>query len=107
MAEAIRLRGELNIAALEQTINEIRRRHEDVRTTFPARDGNPSQVVASFEHLALPLVDLGYLSVTDREAETERLAAADAHRPFDLQAGPLLRATLLRWGAEDHVLLFT
>jgi amino acid adenylation domain-containing protein len=107
MAEAIRLQGELNLAALEQTINEIRRRHEDVRTTVPASNGNPRQVIAPFQHLSLPLVDLTYLPAADREGETARLASADAQRPFDLQAGPLLRATLLRLSAQDHVLLFS
>ena len=107
VADALRLRGGLNLAALEQSINEVMRRHEAVRTTFPDVDGNPIQVITPFRHLALPLIDLSSLSDEDREAQAVRLAAAEAQRPFDLQSGPLLRATLLRLGAEDHVLLFS
>ena len=107
MAEALRLRGELNVAALEQSINEIMRRHEAVRTIFPEVDGNPIQVITPFRHLDLPLIDLSSLPDENREAEVVRLASAEAQRPFDLQSGPLLRVTLLRLGAEDHVLLFS
>ena len=107
VADALRLRGGLNVAALEQSINEIMRRHEAVRTTFPEVDGNPIQVITPFRHLDLPLIDLSSLSDEDREAQAVRLAAAEAQRPFDLQSGPLMRATLLRLGPEDHVLLFS
>ncbi len=107
MAEALRLRGELNVAALEQSINEVMRRHEAVRTVFPDVDGNPIQVITPFKHLALPFVDLSSMSDDDREVQALRLASAEARRPFDLQSGPLLRTALLRLGAEDHVLLFS
>jgi amino acid adenylation domain-containing protein len=107
MAEGLRLHGALNVAALEQSINEVRRRHEAVRTTFPEVDGNPIQVIAPFRPLDLPLVDLSSLSAENHEAHVARLAAAEAQRPFDLQSGPLLRATLLLLGPEEHVLLFS
>ena len=106
VADAVRLRGELNVAALEQSINEVMRRHEAVRTTFPVVDGNPIQVITPFKHIALPLVDLSSLSHEEQEAQVVRVASAEAQRPFDLQSGPMLRALLLQLGAEDHVLLF-
>ncbi|HEX7334998.1 MAG TPA: amino acid adenylation domain-containing protein [Pyrinomonadaceae bacterium] len=107
LAHALRLRGELNHAALEQALNEIVRRHEAVRTTFSGVDGNPIQVITPFRHLALPLVDLSSLPDEEREVQAARIASAEAQRPFDLQSGPLLRVTLLLLGAEDHVLLLS
>jgi amino acid adenylation domain-containing protein len=107
MAEALRLYGDLNLPALKQGIDEIRRRHEAVRTTFPLVDGNPRQVITPFRDLELPLLDLRSLPDEQREAEVARIASAEARRPFDLQSGPLMRATLLLLGAEDHVLLFS
>ena len=105
MAEAIRLRGELNGAALEQSINEVMRRHEAVRTTFHEVGGNPIQVITPFHQCQLPSIDLSHLSDAEREHKSAKLASADARRPFNLEQGPLMRFTLLRLGAEDHVLL--
>ncbi|NSL43845.1 condensation domain-containing protein, partial [Streptomyces sp. 8P21H-1] len=55
----------------------------------------------------LPLTDLGALPAARREEEARRLAGAEAVRPFDLAAGPLLRTALLRLADDDHVLLYT
>ncbi|MBO0800030.1 MAG: non-ribosomal peptide synthetase, partial [Blastocatellia bacterium] len=111
IAQAVQLKGELNVSALDQTLNEIVRRHEILRTTFAAPDihldGNPVQVIAPTLRLALPIIDLQEFRETEREAETRRLAAEEAGRPFDLSRGPLLRAALLRLGREHHVVLFT
>jgi amino acid adenylation domain-containing protein len=107
LAQAIRLRGALNPASLEQSINDVIRRHESVRTTFDTIDGDPVQVIAPFKYVSLPLVDLSWLSNQVRESEALRIASAEAGRPFDLQRGPLLRAVLLRMDHDDQVLLFT
>ena len=56
----------------------------------------------------LPLIDLSALDpAAGRRVPPRELAQHEALRPFDLSTGPLLRATLLRLGAEDHVLFFT
>src|SRR5262249_45415140 len=83
------------------------RRHEVLRTTFVNSSGQPRQQIAAEAQVALPLIDLRALAVGALEAEVERLARAEAARPFDLSVGPLLRASLLHLGAEEHVLLFT
>ncbi|HYR11951.1 MAG TPA: amino acid adenylation domain-containing protein [Longimicrobium sp.] len=101
----LRLRGELDAGALERALGEIVRRHEVLRTTLPAVDGAPVQAVAPFAGFTLPVDDLSGLPEAEREAEVRRRAADDAERPFDLQAGPLFRARLLRLGATDHALL--
>jgi amino acid adenylation domain-containing protein len=102
---AYRLRGPLNVTALEQSLSDIVRRHESLRTTFYAVDGHPAQVVAPHRPLALPMVDLRGVPAGEQEARARQLATEHAQRPFDLAQGPLFRATLARLTEEDHVLL--
>ncbi|MBA3711243.1 MAG: amino acid adenylation domain-containing protein [Pyrinomonadaceae bacterium] len=103
--QALRINGALNIAVMEQSFNEIVRRHESLRTTFAAVDGSPVQVIAPTLNVTLSVTDLSQLPEAEREAEARRLASEAAQRPFDLAHGPLVRAGLLRLGAEEHVLL--
>jgi amino acid adenylation domain-containing protein len=103
---ALRLSGALDAAALERALGEIVRRHEALRTTFAEADGVAVQVIAPFAGFALAVEDLFALAADAREAEVRRRAAEDAARPFDLAAGPLFRATLLRLADDEHVLLF-
>jgi len=104
---AFRLTGPLNVAALEQSLNEISRRHEALRTTFSVVDGQPAQVIAPKLNLTLPVLDLRELTEIERDAEVQRLVVEEAQAPFDLAQGPLLRASLLRLGQEEHVLMLT
>ncbi|HEX2188233.1 MAG TPA: condensation domain-containing protein, partial [Longimicrobiaceae bacterium] len=104
---AWRLAGALDEAALERSLSEIVRRHEALRTTFGEVDGSPVQVIAPFGAFSLPVEDLSGLGEADREAAVGRRAGEEARRAFDLSAGPLFRAALLRLGAEEHVLLLT
>jgi amino acid adenylation domain-containing protein len=98
------LTGQLNVAALESSLNEIIRRHEALRTIFIERDGAAVQIVSSSFGLALPLVDLSGLSESERDREVERLVNAGAAQPFNLEEGPLLRAMLLKVGEDEHLL---
>jgi amino acid adenylation domain-containing protein len=112
MPAAVRLQGDLDVPALARSFAEVRRRHEVLRTTFPAVHGRPAQRIAPPEPIAVPLpvVDLGALAAGPRAAERARLALAEGRRPFDLAAGPLLRTTLLRLGRREegeHMLLVT
>ncbi len=103
--DAFRLTGRLNVGALEQTINEVVKRHEALRTTFPTVDEEPAQVITQTLSVPVPIVDLSDLPAAVSESETERLVKEEAQRPFDLSQGPLLRTTLLRLGDDDHILL--
>ena len=103
----VRLTGALDIAALEQSLNEIVRRHEALRTTFDEVDGTPMQVIAPGLELTLPVTDLRHLPAGEREAEARRLITEEARAPFDLARGPLVRAELLRLDDREHVLLLT
>ncbi|HEX8246226.1 MAG TPA: amino acid adenylation domain-containing protein, partial [Longimicrobium sp.] len=105
---ALRLRGALDVGALERSLREIVRRHEALRTTFRERDGTPLQFITPFGGFGVPVKDLSRLPEDAREAEVQReLVAEGGARPFDLTAGPLFRAILLRLGAEEHVLLLS
>ncbi|HEX5870238.1 MAG TPA: amino acid adenylation domain-containing protein, partial [Longimicrobium sp.] len=102
---ALRLSGVLNASALERALGEIVRRHESLRTVFPEVDGAPVQVIHPFRGFTLPVEDLSGLDEGAREAEATRRASEGAARPFDLAAGPLFRAALLRLDAGEHLLL--
>lgn len=104
---AVRLTGPLNVPALEQSLNELVRRHEALRTSFQSEDGKAVQVIAERIDLPLEVVDLRSLDGEDRESEARRLAQAESARPFDLAQPPLLRIVLLRLSKEEHVALLT
>jgi amino acid adenylation domain-containing protein len=98
----LRLRGPLSVPTLAAALAGLARRHEALRTTFALRDeARVVQVVSPSLDLPLPVIDLAGVSDT----EARRVAAAEAARPFDLARGPLVRALLLRTGAEEHVLV--
>ncbi|MBZ4423348.1 non-ribosomal peptide synthetase, partial [Myxococcus sp. RHSTA-1-4] len=105
---AVRIDGELHREALTRALQELVRRHEALRTSFHGQeDGEAVQVVHPDVELALPLVDLGEVPESQRDAEARRLAFAEAQKPFDLTRAPLLRATLVRLTEQRHVLLVT
>jgi amino acid adenylation domain-containing protein len=102
---AFRLTGSLNVPALTQSLNEIVRRHEILRTTYATIDDQPIQIIAPSLTLTLPLVDWQQLSKEEQSLEVQKLATEEIQQPFDLTYKPLLRATLLRMGEQEHVLL--
>ncbi len=104
---AMRLAGDLDASALAAAVGGVVRRHEALRTTFAVAAGRPVQMVHAAGELVQPLIDLAALPPAGGEGEVRRLATAEAGRPFDLAAGPLLRATLLRLGAAEHAALVT
>ena len=107
MPSAARLSGRLDAAAMGRTLNEIVRRHEALRTRFASVDGTPAQVIAPALEVALPLTDLSELPAAEREAKALWLAQDEAQAPFDLAAGPLLRAALIRLAPQEHIIVLT
>ena len=104
---ALRLAGDLNMPALERSVNAIVQRHEALRTSFPMQNGRPEQVIAPARHVPLSLVDLTVLDADGREREARRLATAEGQRTFDLVNGPVIRTALLRLTPQQHVLLLS
>ncbi|HEY7617539.1 MAG TPA: condensation domain-containing protein, partial [Terriglobales bacterium] len=107
IAGAIRLELILDVAALKSALNKIVQRHEALRTTFVARDGQPEQVIAASLHVGLPVVDLRDVPQDARQGEARRLAQEEARRPFDLGVGPLIRTSLLRLEEAEYWFLLT
>jgi amino acid adenylation domain-containing protein len=104
---AVRLEGSLDIGALEETINEIVRRHEVLRTRIEAEAGEPVQVIDEWGPRKLECADLTSLSREKRTEEIGRIMQEEAQTGFDLKRGPLLRVKVLKLEAEQHILLFT
>ncbi|HEX2092011.1 MAG TPA: condensation domain-containing protein, partial [Longimicrobiaceae bacterium] len=102
---ALRLRGALDPGALRRALTAVVRRHEALRTVFPAVGGEPVQAVRPAAPVPVGVADLRALPLEAREAEVHRLAREETARPFDLARGPLLRAALARLGAEEWVLV--
>ena len=104
---AWRLRGTLDTDALRKALQVIVHRHEPLRTTFSVVDGEPVQLISSGDGLELLVEDLDALPEQQREAELLLRYRREVERPFDLSQDAMLRATLLRLGEREHVLLVT
>ena len=105
--EGLRLRGALDVAALERAFATIVVRHESLRTHFIEQDGKPFQVVDPLEAFTLPIEDLSPLDANIREERMQEALANEWELGFELGRGPLFRARLLKLGRQDHVLLRT
>lgn len=102
-----RLAGPLDVPVLEQSLNEIVRRHETLRTRFCVDGDRRRQEVMPPRDFALPVVDLAGLPLAARQKEAERLAREEVGQPFDLEHGPLWRCRLVRLDAQEHWLVLT
>ena len=105
VARAFRLYGPLSIAVLQRALDAIVARHAVLRTTFPAVDGCPVQVITEHRVADLTVVDLYLLPATEREAEAQLLLYSEVQRPFDLTRDVMLRVVVLQLGPEDSILL--
>lgn len=101
------LKGKLNRAALERTLNEIVRRHNALRTTFSLVENQSVQIINSYQPFTLSIVDLQPLSETERISALPRLMDSEFTQPFDLEAGLPIRFTLLQLAEANHTLLVT
>ena len=102
---AVRITGWLDVLLLEQSINEIMKRHEVLRTNFVMVDGQPSQKVVPPFRFELPVIDLLSYPVSEREKEAQRVASGVVQEPFNLSQIPLWRLCLLRIGEAEHLLV--
>jgi thioesterase domain-containing protein/acyl carrier protein len=107
MRAAFRLTGSLNVAALEQSLQEIERRHEILRTTFSIVENQPIQSISPNVTVKLPVIDLHDLAKPQQELETRRLLTQESEQSFDLIQGPLWQVKLLHLTQQDHILIRT
>ncbi|MEC4812231.1 MAG: amino acid adenylation domain-containing protein [Scytonema sp. PMC 1069.18] len=103
----INLTGQVNVAVLEQSLNEIIRRHEVLRTNFVVNEGKPVQLIKAAAPVSLSVEDLRKLSESDRTKEVQRLSTLIAQQSFDLSSEPLWCAKLLRLAEQEYRLLLT
>lgn len=101
---ALRLRGVLDVSALQRAFNAIVGRHEALRTTFANYSGELSQVIAQPTQLEIKVDSLESTPAEEREVRLQAWLNTEAQRPFDLARGPLIRVKLARFGATDHAL---
>jgi amino acid adenylation domain-containing protein len=101
------LRGKIDPAALQHSLNQLVQRHAVLRTSFPSRNGEPIQKVANPTdvNLAVEQFDLRTVASHQREAEAMRLMHEEAEQPFNLEQSPLLRMKLVQLEEERHLLL--
>jgi len=106
-AIALRLAGALNVTVLRQSLDELIRRHEVLRTSFEVVDGQPYQRIAARVNLSLPVVDLSQVPKAMRNDLARNLARREAGKGFDLKQPRLIRATLLKLDAQEHLLVIS
>ncbi|MEM8963523.1 MAG: amino acid adenylation domain-containing protein, partial [Acidobacteriota bacterium] len=101
----VRLRGALDIDALTAALNIVVSRHEALRTVFRELDGTPRQVVLPELAITIPVTDITVEDEIDSDDQLRTALVTEASTPFDLEHGPLLRARVYRFAADDHVLM--
>ncbi|NNA07928.1 non-ribosomal peptide synthase/polyketide synthase [Pseudomonas lundensis] len=104
---AVRLKGELNVAALEQAFAHVVQRHETLRTVFRQNADDSLEQVALSQPLAVESMDFTLLPAVARDQAVAAQAQRQSLLPFDLANGPLLRIMLLKLADDEHVLLLT
>nr|ADL59762.1 non-ribosomal peptide synthase [Nostoc sp. 'Peltigera membranacea cyanobiont'] len=102
---ALHIVGTLNVAALEQSLQEIIHRHEALHTNFITVDGQPTQIIQKQTNWTVSVVELQHLPSSEQEIATQQLGKQKAIQPFDLADEPLVRATLVVLSETEHVLL--
>ncbi|WP_342308124.1 non-ribosomal peptide synthetase [Pseudomonas fluorescens] len=102
-----RLRGVLDVGRFEAALQALIMRHETLRTTFPSVDGVAYQKVAPQSGVRMGWQDISALCETERQQRLQQLADHEAHTPFNLETGPLLRACLVKAGEQEHYLVLT
>ncbi|HTU46693.1 MAG TPA: amino acid adenylation domain-containing protein [Bryobacteraceae bacterium] len=107
MPVALRLKGNLDIAALHRALNTIVARHETLRTRFEEDDGQAVQIVDRHVQIDLPVVDISSLDEPFRSETVSDELRREGNEPFDLAHGPVIRAKLLKLSEREHVLLRT
>jgi fengycin family lipopeptide synthetase B len=105
MPYGYRLRGSLDLEALEKSFNEIVRRHETLRTSIAVEDGEPVQIIHPEFKISIKVTALDHLSASQAEHTSHSLASQLSAQPFDLRQLPLLRVFLFKLSEDEHILI--
>ncbi|MGV2831536.1 amino acid adenylation domain-containing protein, partial [Myxosarcina sp. GI1(2024)] len=104
---AVRLQGQLNLNALEQSFNRIVARHETLRTSFQTTEGEARAVIDSVETFTIPLIDLSSLAASEKPTQIQQQIETEARHPFDISSERLIRIKFLRLEAQEHIVLLS
>jgi surfactin family lipopeptide synthetase A len=104
---ALRLKGVLNVAALQAAMNEMVRRHEILRTTFPEVDGSPVQRIGEPWPVSIRWLDISAIAQPEKELALNQQVEHEIQFSFDVARGPLLRVLVVQLKREEYVLVFT
>ncbi len=102
---ALRIRGPLNVNALQYALNQIVARHEILRTTYQSVDGEPMQFIAPSATLEVQRIDLRGVDPSQREMEANDILVREGRRRFDFRNELMLRAFVLQLDEEENILL--
>lgn len=103
----IRLSGNLDLNAIQESLNDLIQRHESLRTGFIDVRGKPTLKIVTAPAISLPFEDLSKLPQEEKDRQLTKLTRSEASLLFDLQHGPLLKTRIIKLGATEHVLLLT
>ena len=108
MPLAVRLRGELSLALLIDSLAQVVARHETLRTAYVSdEEGDPLAIIAAHADVDLPMVDLSSLDPAEQERRIAVAVEANTRQPISLLQAPLLRGLVLKLGPTEHVLLYS
>jgi len=104
LTASLRFHAAVDLELLQQSLDEIAFRHEILRTTFPARDGQPVQIVGPPAAVPMAMHDLRDRPLDEREQALPGIAREESHQLFDLETGPLFRVRVVLLADEEFVL---
>ena len=104
-AESVRLKGPVDIAALERAFNVIVKRHEPLRSTIGTKEGRPTMIIHEAWPLKFKKLSLRHFASGTREAELTKLLITEPRLPYRLGAEPALRVTVVEIDNEDHAFI--
>ncbi|HEU5412936.1 MAG TPA: amino acid adenylation domain-containing protein, partial [Candidatus Angelobacter sp.] len=105
MPQALRLRGNLDLVALQRTVDTIVERHESLRTHFAQIEGEPVQIIEPPQQVSLAIEDLSGLAEDEQRTRVLEAMRKEWEQPFNLATGPVMRMKLIRIADRDHILL--
>ena len=105
MPQALRLRGQLNVPALQKAIDTIVERHESLRTRFAQIENEPVQIIGPRHQVGLPLEDVSGATEEEQRRRVLEIMRREWEEPFNLTTGPVLRMKLIKVSDTDHILL--
>jgi non-ribosomal peptide synthetase component F/thioesterase domain-containing protein/acyl carrier protein len=106
MPVVLHLQGKLNITAWEQSLTELVRRHQILRTTFPVVDKQPIQKISSEIRVTVPIADLRQIPSQEKDVVALKLATEVARQPFNLAEGPMLHVKLLQLEDDEYLFIW-